>query len=252
VCSAPRAEPGRSATPGAPFSIGAARGALRGGPALGGFALIEVLCAVAVLAMVLAAVAGVFWGTVQAVERSRALAREAASSTAVADVLFRDLRFALTIYDLSEPPFIGHAGLRDGTLQSEELLSLLSTSSFAGEEATPPGVRRVRYEVRRLPGSADLYALIRTERNVSRQYGRAGHAGAEEDRVVLARRLADIQARYWDGEKWSDDWTDPVQIPLAVKIAFRLQDARDPERKAPPLEIVVAPPTAQATPAASP
>jgi len=206
--------------------------------ATSGFTLVELILAVGVAAIVLAAINGVFFSamrlrdsTTRAVEASLPLQR-------AVDLLRRDLQNAM-------PPLTN--GVFSGTFKAGQVLSTglnqpvdleLCTTTGALKENEPWGeVQRVDYSLRP-PSDASAVGkdLIRS---VTRNL--LSTVPASPDDQSLLGGVESIEYACYDGYQWRGDWDTSVtdtNLPSAIRVRIRL--AGPPGGTAPePIEFTV-------------
>jgi prepilin-type N-terminal cleavage/methylation domain-containing protein len=176
----------------------------------GGFTLVEVLVALAIISFVLLTAHMVLWSTLTASERVRAVSEPTASVEALLWLLREDLR-GVPAAGLTEKAFAGSPSEQPGT----PLVSFLTVSDPMGQR-TGTGLWEVSYQVRpsaRQPGSFDL---LRAEV--------PWHRGplAEVVYAPLFRGLSSFDLQYSDGAEWHATWSEELGGPVAVRIRLRL------------------------------
>jgi len=201
-----------------------------------GFTLIEVLIAVAIFAIVLAAINTVFYSALRLRNRSAAAFDEALPVQQAVAIIKRDLA------NLVVP-----GGLLSGVLQTTTITNAVAgqaspdfyTSAGQMDNIVPWGdIERVSYllvdSTNRAPGM-DLYRAV--TRNLLSQ---------AQDPPVQQRLMGGVQDlvfTFYDGDQWVDSWDSAAQtnLPLAIKVQIQLA----PQGNAPalassaPIELVV-------------
>ncbi len=201
-----------------------------------GFTLIEVLIAVAIFAIVLAAINTVFYSALRLRNRSAAAFDEALPVQQAVAIIKRDLA------NLVVP-----GGLLSGVLQTTTITNAVAgqaspdfyTSAGQMDNIVPWGdIERVSYllvdSTNRAPGM-DLYRAV--TRNLLSQ---------AQDPPVQQRLMGGVQGlvfTFYDGDQWVDSWDSAAQtnLPLAIKVQIQLA----PQGNAPalassaPIELVV-------------
>lgn len=204
-----------------------------------GFTLIEMLLALAVSAIVLAGIGGVFFSAMRLRERTTALVDASAPLYFAMDALRRDLQGAL-------PPGAVLAGAFKSGPQSSGGLAQsfwiqFSTTTGAISASAPYGdIQDVLYELRepevRTNGSGK--DLVRgTCRNLL-----STMAMEWTDKPVLAN-VESLQFSCFDGVQWRDTWDTSMSdtnLPSAVRVRIQLvgNDTTD-NRIREPIEIIV-------------
>jgi len=179
-----------------------------------GFTLVEVLLALAVMGIVLAAAHQFLTSTVRHTDVVWRRADSRAAAGTLADVLERDLS---GVYPregdgpslvLSLPLGVAGSGMELAFDTSTPALDL------PGEQA--PDVRRVVYRLeasRAVPGSYALYRAVRAYPGKQTQTGGG---------MLLADGLAMFEAAAFDGGQWLQQWPSggAKGLPAAVRVSF--------------------------------
>jgi type II secretion system protein J len=199
------------------------------------FTLMEVMLALAVSAIVLAAIGGVFFSALRLRDRTAAMLDETAPLYQALSILRRDFQGVL-------PP--GSASLptaADFKTESDNGSSRiqLSTTTGALKDGDPWGdVQGVVYELRdaqrHQPGK-DLYRIV--TRNVLAN-------GAEEGvELPLLSNVQSMEFDCFDGSDWRDSWDTSLgetNLPVAVRVRVRLAGDSDASSRAQePYELVI-------------
>jgi len=201
-----------------------------------GFTLIEVLIAVAIFAIVLAAINTVFYSALRLRNRSAAAFDEALPVQQAVAIIKRDLA------NLVVP-----GGTLSGALQTTTITNSVAgqaspdfyTSAGLMDNIAPWGdIERVSYllvdPANRTPGM-DLYRAV--TRNLLSQ---------TQDPPVQQRLMGGVQGLvfyFYDGEQWLDSWDSAAQtnLPLAIKVQIQLaaQGTASASSLSAPIELVV-------------
>ena len=201
-----------------------------------GFTLIEVLIAVAIFAIVLAAINTVFYSALRLRNRSAAAFDEALPVQQAVAIIKRDLA------NLVVP-----GGTLSGALQTATISNAVAgqaspdfyTSAGLMDNIVPWGdIERVSYllvdSTNRAPGM-DLYRAV--TRNLLSQ---------TQDPPVQQRLIGGVQGLvfyFYDGEQWLDSWDSVAQtnLPLAIKVQIQLAAQGNMPALSPsaPIELVV-------------
>lgn len=177
-----------------------------------GFTLLEVLLALAIVAVVLVAAHLVVVSTLGASDRLQRVGEPVASAHSLGWLLREDLRGVVSGELL--------AGALQGAGAEErspggDLFSLVTTSD-PRQEGEVPGPRLVSYRVRPNPEDPRLLDLYRSGTPWSRGSAQAG----PEERAYepVFRGLRSIEIEYFTGSEWRGDWPPGPALPAAVRI----------------------------------
>ena len=199
-------------------------------PCAGGFTLIEVLIAVAIFAIVLAAINTVFYSALRLRNRSAAAFDEALPVQQAVAIIKRDLA------NLVVP-----GGTLSGSLQTTTITNSVVgqaspdfyTSAGLMDDIVPWGdIERVSYllvdSTNRAPGM-DLYRAV--TRNLLSQ---------TQDPPVQQRLMGGVQGLvfyFYDGEQWLDSWDSAAQLcPRRSNLSSRSMRRSAPIRRSWPAE----------------
>jgi type II secretion system protein J len=179
-----------------------------------GFTLVEVLLALAVMGIVLAAAHEFLTGTVRHTDAVWRSADDRAADGTLAEVLRRDLS-GIYLRGGTELPFalalpLGVAG--SGTTMA---FDTTSTALDLPDEQTPD-VRRVVYRLeasRAVPGTYALYRAVRAYPGPRQEADRG---------TLLADGLSEFEAEAYDGAQWLKKWPpdEAKGLPGAVRVNF--------------------------------
>ncbi len=201
------------------------------------FTLIEVMCAVAIGAMLLVVLGMTYSGTIQVVEQARAMMRPARLELGISRIVGDDIAAACVVWEKELPAWVGRKGKPDGMLsESEPFLEFFSTHSLApsvGMSGTR--IYRIEYSLRPSPDADATYQPVRSEIPY--------HPGKTLDRskaftAALTSEVSSWRIRYFDGQNWRDSWESKQSIPEGVQLRFVLASTgmqRDSIRVAVPL-----------------
>jgi type II secretion system protein J len=201
-----------------------------------GFTLIEILVAVAVLALLVGLIQGIYLG----VARSRVSAETQTAAVHAASSTLQRLadELAMAFFSKSRPEQTVFKGLSDA--------QHLSSLEFASRVPTIAGIRtggdvRLSYELVRDSGAQDdrVYVLRRTELADFR--GNPDRDGIVYDMLSGVRSFT---VEYFDGDKWVEDWdsdtnvannAQPLPKAVRIEVAWGKEGALDVLRTASPI-----------------
>ncbi|SPE62640.1 hypothetical protein SBV1_860011 [Verrucomicrobia bacterium] len=204
-----------------------------------GFTLIEVILALAISAIVLAAVCGVFASAVRLREKTSQAVDASLPLTQALATLRRDLQGAVGPSNVLAGDFkCGGATMGEGMgLSSAQGIGLdfFTTTGIINDDEPWGDVQEVYYELmaplnRDLPGK-DLVRYV--NRNL------LATATPTPEMQRLAGNIESVQFECYDGAQWRPTWDTSMgdtNLPLAVRISFLM--AGDTIRL-PPLQMIV-------------
>jgi prepilin-type N-terminal cleavage/methylation domain-containing protein len=204
------------------------------------FTLIEVMLALAISAIVLAAIGGVFFSAVRLRERTAAVLDESVALHHAFSLLRRDLQGALP--PGSPFPLAGdfkQEALGGGTSQSSRL-QLFTTTGVISDAAPWGDIQEVIYELRdpsqrTSAGGKDLI------RSVTRNL--LATAVPDPDEQWLMGSVQSLEFSCYDGTDWRDSWDTSLgdtNLPSAVRVRILLASNNNAAIRAQqPFEMVV-------------
>ncbi len=202
------------------------------------FTLVEMLLALAVSAIVLAGIGGVFYSAIRLRERTAALVDESAPLYQAFSFMRRDLQSA-----------IGPGGVLAGDFKSGSLNSGMSQGGYGLQFCTTTGnlkddapwgdVQEVVYELRDSTdrngfGGKDLV------RSVTRNLLSTSTSDADDQ--FLMGNVQSLEFACYDGSDWRDSWdssTGDTNLPVAVRVRIQLATENPADaRNRQPIEMV--------------
>lgn len=176
----------------------------------GGFTLVEVLVAVALLATIGAMVFGSLVTTTQALDTARTHADGEQAMRRILRLMAEEL--ATSIRSETTYPWTGMNGTQDG--QPADTVAFLAISDGVGLSAANQS------ETIRVVYTRERDRLLRfTRRNI---YGLTDES---IERLELADRVKAFNVRYFDGQSriWTDEWSVISKVPKAVLLEITFQ-----------------------------
>ena len=206
------------------------------------FTLIEMILAIGVAAIVLAAVNAVFFTALHLRERTQAAVDEATPVDQALAFLRRDLQCAVT----PKPGGILSGDFRVGNLAgigiAEPVVIEVYTATGALHEREPWGdIERVTYELKDPAGGNTAGKDL--VRSVTRNLLSAATPEVEDQWMMSG--VQSIEITCFDGSRWLDTWdtTDPTSantnLPVAVRVRIQLTGNDHGALSGPPLEMLV-------------
>jgi general secretion pathway protein J len=178
-----------------------------------GFTLIEVLVAIALLAVIGAMVFGSLVTTTQAMDAGRERAEREQTVRRVLRVMAEEI--SLSQFD-QKFPWTGMNGTQDG--QPADTLAFLAMSDGMGNAAVKES------ETVRVVYTRERDRLIRFVRR-----NRYSLTDESLDQVELADRVRGFNVRYYDGQSriWTDEWRSDGKVPkvLLLEVTFQAPNA---------------------------
>lgn len=181
------------------------------------FTLIEMMVAVALMAMVLAMVGGIFLSVINTREKVQESLDKDKAGYGVLATIRRDLT-GVYAYALGGAAFLGED--EDDGSQPADRLHFVTTADVAqSEDGVKPRLVEVGYRVEKSQ-NADSQELV--------LYRRAGPLegpplrGGTYTGLYVGVHSFDIKYYDKEDEDWKDEWRLPDRLPLAVKVVLEL------------------------------
>lgn len=201
------------------------------------FTLIEVLLAVGIFAIVLAAINGVFYGALRLRNRAARSIEESLPAQQVATIIKHDLQ-----------GIVAPGGTLSGSLKSGVATSGMDqqggteiyTATGIIDETSPwANVQKVSYALRQptmqtSPGGKDLVRLV--TRNL------LPTAQEEVEEQWLMSDVQQLQFYFYDGTQWRTSWDSTAEtsvLPRAIKLQIDFVSNSADSRAKAPIELVV-------------
>jgi type II secretion system protein J len=185
------------------------------------FTLIEVMLALAISAIILAAIGGVFYSAIRLRDRTTAALDESAPLHQAMTIMRRDFAGAIppgSSYPLAGDFKCGSLGSGNGGSSGE--IQIFTTTGVINDRVPWGDIQEVFYSLREPTGSSSRNSsgrdLIRT---VTRNLLATGTAESDEQWVL--GNVQSLQFSCFDGQNWRDSWdtsTGDTNLPVAVKI----------------------------------
>jgi len=180
------------------------------------FTLIELLCALAILTVILAALNSTLHSSMVIAERSRADSMSAERHTNLGDIVGRDLYNAVTGEDVALSFTVRNYEGQTGLLEFYTSYVLMG-----GREPAP--VVKVGYRLEEVPGEAQEFLLVREETPASLRF----NPTAEETSRLALTRIVLWRVKVHDGTSWKSTWNSEAGVPSRVSITYQLAGERE-------------------------
>ncbi len=184
------------------------------------FTLMEVICALAITALLMVTVSGVLRLTVRGMQRSRQTLRRARLGYGVARILRWDVEALVPIPDEQLPPVVVPP---EFPTDGGTVLELTTLSALPHSDA-PPDVQRVRYLLRPRDEEAEGYELLRQQTPYEPGSSPDWRHAAEQR---LVDEVAFVLVDCYDGSEWRRQWS-LNKPPIAVRMELALHPEADP------------------------
>jgi general secretion pathway protein J len=179
-----------------------------------GFTLVEILVAVAMVALLLTTVYGVFNSVSDAKQRLEAESEGYHQARVLFDRIGRELRGAYFDKDKKDTRFLG------GTTTDKYPYLELSTTAGTPYGGRQGGISVVRYELRPDPEAGkgeDTRVLMRNE------YSYFNTAGADRVGYRLTAGIGEMKVRFYSKGQWVEDWNARTDgLPELVEVTLSL------------------------------
>jgi type II secretion system protein J len=202
------------------------------------FTLMEVMLALAVSAIVLAAIGGVFYSAIRLRERTAAMLDESIPLHQAFGFIRRDLQGAMPPGGLNVLAGDFKTELVSGGIGQNCRLQFFSTTGVLSENSTMGDLQEVVYELRdstdRTKAGKDLV------RSVSRNLLSTGTQ--EPDDQYLMSHVESLEFACYDGSNWRESWDTSLSdtnLPSAVRVRIQLAGDNPDNGSRQPFELIV-------------
>lgn len=176
-----------------------------------GFTLLEMLVAIALMALVAGSLYGGLYAGFKAHRSTAAALYPVRGASLTMDLLRQDFDAALRPTGVLSGAFSGLSGTGVDTL------SFYSCANVAGDRELASDVRRVDLAVETPPGETQPVLMRRITANLM------AISNPVVREQVLCRHVRTFHLRYFDGSLWQDNWDSAAQgdiLPLAVEVTL--------------------------------
>jgi type II secretion system protein J len=183
----------------------------------GGFTLIELMIAIGILSLVLAAI----YSSWTAILRSSKVGLDAAASVQRARIAIRTIEDSLGSAQsfVRNAPYYGFIG-ENGDEASLSFVARLAKSFPRSGKFGDLDVRRLTFSVE--TGSDSSRQLVLRQNPLLMDLD----IDEKEHPLVLAKNVKEFQVQFWDMRlnDWTDEWTQTNQLPKLVMVSLKLAD----------------------------
>ena len=183
-----------------------------------GFTMVEILIAIGILGLVIAAV----YSSWTAILRASKVGIEAAATAQRARIAVRTLEDSLASAQCFQQGVRYYGFLAEnGTEASLSFVARLEKSFPRGGKFGDLDVRRVTFSVE--PGPDSSSQLVVRQAPLLMDFD----ADEKDHPLVLAKNVKDFELEFWDNRlnDWADEWKQTNQLPKAVRVTLRLADS---------------------------
>jgi general secretion pathway protein J len=198
------------------------------------FTLIELLIAVAIFAIVLAAINTVFYS---------ALHLRAKTTQALEDLLPTERALAILKRDLASivPPGVLAGPMASDTtgigMTQPVALEIFTATGVINEDAPWGDVQKVDYSLQ-FPTNKTTSSGRDLVRSVTRNL--LATAAETPDQQLLITDVQNLKFSYYDGTNWSDSWSATISnIPTAIRVSIDFAANKTDSRTKIPIQILV-------------
>jgi len=184
-----------------------------------GFTMIELIVALAMVAIVAVSLASVLWTAYHSTQRTRAAVEPSVAASAALDLFCEDLQSALQP-NLNVGAATALAGDFEGTQaqggaggEADDLV-LYSTAESPQHVDANGEIKHVEYTIVQASGSTDYVMVRRVIRNLLTD------VQPQPDEEIVCRNVASFTLQYFDGTNWDPTWDSTQEdntIPAAVQ-----------------------------------
>jgi type II secretion system protein J len=191
-----------------------------------GFTLIELVVALAMVAIIAGSLATSLWTAYHATQRTEAAVTPSRQASIMMDYLAGDLQNALQTSTATTTTttlignFEGTQAQDDRGHEADDVIFFATTESPQHVDANGE-VKQIELTVEHITGSNDYALVRRVTRNLLAQIQPA------PDEEIICRNVSSFTLQYFDGSNWDTTWDSTQEdktIPAAVQVKVELQD----------------------------
>lgn len=187
-----------------------------------GFTLIELVVALAMVAIIAGSLATSLWTAYHATQRTEAAVTPSRQASIMMDYLSTDLQNALqpgTAATTLIGNFAGTQAQDDRGHEADDVIFFATAESPQHVDANGE-IKQIELTVEHLAGSNDYALVRRVTRNLLAQIQ------AAPDEEIICRNVSSFTLQYFDGSNWDTTWDSTQEdktIPAAVQVKVELQ-----------------------------
>ncbi len=198
------------------------------------FTLLEMLLAVAVTAIVLAAINTVFFSALRLRARTAATVEAALPADHAVAVMKADLAGIVPVGVMAGPMGSDIAGVG---MSQPAALEIFTSTGFVNGDAPWGPIQKIDYSLQD-PTNKMTAAGKDLVRGITRNL--LALNPAPPDQQVLIGDVQSLQFSYYDGTNWNDSWSASLSnTPVAVKVSIAFTPPKTDLAATPPLQFVV-------------
>ncbi|MFN3410195.1 MAG: prepilin-type N-terminal cleavage/methylation domain-containing protein [Limisphaerales bacterium] len=206
-----------------------------------GFTLVEVMLAIGILSLAIAAIYATWTAILRATKAARVAAEEAQRARIALRCLEESLTYAqMYVANINQYAFVAENG-------SDALLTFVTRLPESFPRSGRFGgvtVRRVAYQLE--PGPNNLSRLVLRQAPLLTEFD-------EDERnypLVLMENVRRMEMFFWDERKrdWVDEWAQTNQMPRIIRVSIITANPRSPGQEAEEFTRIVAPATVAVQP----
>jgi prepilin-type N-terminal cleavage/methylation domain-containing protein len=198
-----------------------------------GFTLIELVVALAIVAIIAASLADSLWTAYHATQRTDAAIAPSRQASIVMDFISSDLQNALQTGSSATTligNFEGTQAQDDRGHEADDVI-FFSTAESAQHVDANGEIKQIEITVEHLAGTNDYALVRRVTRNLLAQVQPA------PDEEIICRGVESFTLEYFDGSNWNTTWDSTQEdktSPAAVQVKVQLSDPTA-DSKSPPI-----------------
>ncbi len=194
---------------------------------VGGFTLIELVIALAMVTIIAASLADSLWTAYHATQRTEAAVAPSRQASIAMDYLSGDFQNALQTGSAATTligNFEGTQAQDDRGHEADDVI-FFSTAESPQHVYANGEVKQVEFTVEHLAGSNDYALVRRVTRNLLAEVQPA------PDEEIICRNVSSFTLEYFDGSNWNATWDSTQEdktIPAAVQVKVEFDDRSAP------------------------
>jgi type II secretion system protein J len=192
---------------------------------LRGFTMIEMIVALAMVAIVAASLTSSLWASYHTAKQAEAAVAPTDQASIALEYLCDDLQNSLTPNTTNAQPLVGNFEAiqsQDTRGHEADNVQFFTTAESPQHEDANGEIKFVQYLVEQPTGSSDFALVRQVTRNLL-----PPSVQPQPDEEILCRNVNSLTLQYYDGSNWNTTWDSTAEnneLPAAVQVVLELEE----------------------------
>ena len=192
---------------------------------LGGFTMIELMVALAMVAIVAASLTSALWGSYHQARQAEAAVVPTDQASIALEYLCDDLKNSLTPNTTNAEPLAGNfegVQAQDARGHEADNVEFFTTADSPQHEDANGEIKFVQYLVEQPTGSNGFALVRQVTRNLL-----PPSVQPQPDEEILCRNVSSLTIQYYDGSNWNTTWDSTAEnneLPAAVQVILEMEE----------------------------